>query len=593
MPELLINLDPDSRLNLQQQIRQKLVELILSGVLPEHSKVPSSRKLAKQLNIARNTVTLAYQQLIEEGYLQSHQRSGNYVSANVLDGRTTHYRNPKSAQPFVQINKRPANSNRRKEDWKQFDYPLLDTEYDASLFPTQEWREASRLALNVADIEQWSNPQDRQDDPKLLEEIRTKLLPRRGIHVSANNILITSGRQQSLYLIANTKLQAGDRLIMEEPGNPQILELARQRQAIIQFQALDKEGMTVSQQIPLSTAVYVTPSHQLPTNITMTANRREQLLAACQAGDSIIIEDDSNQEHVLNSNAQAAIFSLDKKQQTIYLSNLSDALNLGLQLAYVVGPKDWINTARQLRQQLGANPAPNNQRTMAYFLSLGHYDSFVRQLDAQFKLRWTSLRDAINYKLHALAKLSLNQSGTAMWLTLHQEIDLHILIKQAAQQGVLIEDISLYYHQSPLPPSVLRLGITSLGNDKIPTAIDILARIIRQLGTAQAAPEIELLHGDALQHALSDTKITSKTVYGESYTISVKPDGTLYGECREDTSDQDTGSWRIEGAYFYRRWDNWLYGHETGFRVGRLGNTVYWLNQDQQVIDTGELDKQS
>ncbi len=156
MSESLLYLDPESTLNLQTQIRQQLVNAILKGAFPRGSRLPSSRRLAAQLSVARNTVVLAYEQLIEEGYLESRQRSGIFVNENIRENRVgLREASRADSKQDSRWNKRirsvlehgpqfqwPAN-------WQQHPFPFIDGYFDASLYPTAQWREASRMALGT------------------------------------------------------------------------------------------------------------------------------------------------------------------------------------------------------------------------------------------------------------------------------------------------------------------------------------------------------------------------------------------------------------------------------------------------------------
>ena len=161
MPDTMIYLDPNSPLNLQKQIRQKLVDGVLSGALPPGHKLPSSRILAEQLDVSRNTVVLAYQQLVSEGYLESRARSGVFVSREMLETRvgsgTRDARDQATRSAAWQKRiKRPGIARRAPTpdlpNWSRYPYPFIDGAFDPSLFPLVEWREASHLALSVGDV---------------------------------------------------------------------------------------------------------------------------------------------------------------------------------------------------------------------------------------------------------------------------------------------------------------------------------------------------------------------------------------------------------------------------------------------------------
>jgi GntR family transcriptional regulator/MocR family aminotransferase len=229
MAEALIFLDPASRLSLQSQIRQKLVDAILQGVYASGTRLPSSRKLAEQLGVARNNVVLAYEQLVEEGYLESRERSGIFVNEKILEGRIGYSGRPsEDSGPDPRWRDRITNTVRTEElfqlpaDWQQHPYPFIDGFFDSSLYPTAQWREASRLALGARVIHEGTVTEGRADDPALNEEIRTKMLPRRGISASPDEVLITLGEQNALYLLTRLLTGPDIQVAMEEPGNPRI-----------------------------------------------------------------------------------------------------------------------------------------------------------------------------------------------------------------------------------------------------------------------------------------------------------------------------------------------------------------------------------
>ena len=159
MQDAIIYIDPDNPMNLQNQIRQKLVDGIINGAFPPGMKLPSSRKLAGQLEVARNTVVAAYQQLIADGYLVSRQRSGIFVNEKMLEARVGAGSRDSSAgrsagAPWL---RKTDQSSPRGEDihhqpnWNRYPYPFIDRKFESTLFPLTEWREASRLSLSVAD----------------------------------------------------------------------------------------------------------------------------------------------------------------------------------------------------------------------------------------------------------------------------------------------------------------------------------------------------------------------------------------------------------------------------------------------------------
>ena len=227
--ERLFERESAPNLSLQGRVRQMLVSAILSGHLPPGAPVPSSRYLADQLRIARNTVVFAYQQLVSEGYLESRERSGHFVSADVLQGRAAQHADPCASNVAAdavcwdeRLRFRPTRQRNivKPQDWQKQPYPFVYGQFDQDLFPTAEWRECCIKALSVLDIRSWAPDLITHDDPALIEQIRTQVLPRRGVWADAEEIVITVGAQHALYLLADLLVNEDTVVGMEDPGYP-------------------------------------------------------------------------------------------------------------------------------------------------------------------------------------------------------------------------------------------------------------------------------------------------------------------------------------------------------------------------------------
>ena len=227
MRDQLLHLSPDSNASLQAQIRELLVSAILDGHIPSGSALPSCRKLAVQLGVARNTVVLAYQQLVDEGYLISRERSGYYVDKDILAGRVAH--TPRAQMHTAtapdwsaRLKMRPSSQRNivKPHDWQRYTYPFIYGQLDPALFPISDWRECAREALSVVAIRDWARDRIDSDDSLLIEQIHTRLLPRRGVWASPDEILITVGAQQALYLLATLLVTSGSTVGIEDPGYP-------------------------------------------------------------------------------------------------------------------------------------------------------------------------------------------------------------------------------------------------------------------------------------------------------------------------------------------------------------------------------------
>jgi GntR family transcriptional regulator/MocR family aminotransferase len=450
MPDTIIYLDPSSPLNLQEQIRQKLVDGILSGALPPGHKLPSSRKLAQQLEVARNTVVVAYQQLVAEGYLVSRARSGIFVNEEMLETRVGYSSNtvPTSEAEkaaWKKRTKRPIMAGpfvaQDLPNWTRYPYPFVDGKFDASLFPIAEWREASRLSLSVADVRNWSTGSGDADDAMLIDEIRSKILTRRGIQARSDEILITMGTQNSLYLISHLLADRSVTAGVEEPGNSEMRALLRQNSATVVPVPVDEEGIVVNEQLQSCNLVYVTPSHQIPTAVLMSPKRRAALLQAAAQHDFVLIEDDYECEINYLDKPQPALRSMDGSARVIYVASLSKVLAPGIRLGFIVADAQFIQRARALRRTVMNHPPRNNQRTAAFFLSLGHYDSLMLRLGRVLQERRMALRDALNWMRGVPMEISPEVGGTTYWVRTPENFDIDAFAHVAAQQGILVEPV--------------------------------------------------------------------------------------------------------------------------------------------------------
>jgi GntR family transcriptional regulator/MocR family aminotransferase len=598
MQGALIYLDPESSMNLQNQIRQKLVDGILNGAFAPGMKLPSSRKLSQQLNVARNTVVAAYQQLISDGYLVSRQRSGIFVNVEILETRIGHSgkgsvgAQAESLAWAKRVKSSPARWRevRDQPNWRHFPYPFIDGKFDSTLFPLAEWREANRLALSVADVNEWSTGSGDTDDPKLIDEIRTKILTRRGIQAGSDEILITMGTQNSLFIVSQLLADASTKVAVEEPGNFECRNLLNSRGATVTAQPVDDGGIVVDEKLHDVDAVYVTPSHQIPTAVTMPLDRRQELIHAAAEHDFLIVEDDYECETSYMDHPLPALRSMDDEGRVIYIASLSKALAPGVRLGFIVANPDFIRRARQLRRKILNHPPLNNQRTVAYFLSLGHYDSLMLRLGRIFRERRTALQRALNNVRGVPLEISPEVGGTTYWVRTPKDFDVANLAREAEKHGILIEPVEYYYANRENAENCFRMGVTSLGADKIRPGVEHLLGLIRDLVKGQvehlSTSTGTWLTGAELRRAMSGATVLYREVHGAPCTIDHMPDGTMRGQRGFANEDSDAGRWRVDGERFYRKWDRWVYGEEKGYYIVIDGDKIKYFNSDRQIVDS-------
>jgi GntR family transcriptional regulator / MocR family aminotransferase len=486
----LIHLKRGEYTSLQSQIREALVAAILDKQLSQAEPIPSTRKMSKSLGVSRNTVVLAYQGLLDDGYLVARERSGYYVADKALENAgpvpsVTRQRTGAS-QTYSGWGKRmiihPSTDENviKPLDWQDYTYPFIYGQVDHNLFPLAEWRECNRQALGKKWLGAWTNDTWVADDPLLVEQIRRRILPRRGIVASDDEILVTMGAQNAIYLLTRLLVNKTTRVAMEEPGYPDARNMFRLASANVSLIPVDDKGISDTPKLNEADIVFVTPSHQFPTTVTMPLERRLALLKRASEKDFVIIEDDYEFETNYVNEPCPALKSLDDDGRVIYVGSLSKTLFPGLRLGFMVGPKELIAEARALRRLVVRHPPNNNQRAAALFLSLGHHDTLIRRLHKAYRTRWEIMGKALSDHL-PMSSRDPSFGGTAYWVKGPQRLDAERLQAAAMQKSIFIEPGRIAFGADKQPRNFFRLAFSSIDEKKIEPGIKLLAETIRGL----------------------------------------------------------------------------------------------------------------
>jgi len=577
--------DPGSALSLQHQVRQRLVESIKRGVLRPGRKLPSSRRLARQIGVCRNTVSLAYESLVAEGHLISRARSGVFVAKDVDDLRVIAGRRPNARITPVTARLTAGLAEdaefRCPPNWHQYPYPFITGRVDASLLPLREWREATRLSFSRQDVMRWGISSGDTDDAMLTEELRTQVLPSRAIEAAPEQVLVMLSLRQALIIVTDLLVARSTPVLIEEQSEPELARLVADRQGTVLPLHSDARGPVLPRTIPAGAVIIVGRRW----SSALERDRADAINAAAAQSDALVLEIDATVDVRESRRTTPALCALDDSGRVIHVSALSSLVALGAAPAVVVATPRFVERARQLRRAQGGDLPPNDQRAWAYFIALGHYAATTSRISRTLLERRTALRDALNHYLHKFVAIRTEPGNSAYWVSGAANVNAMDVAREAATLGVLLEPSAI-----DGATNTLLMGVTSIGRDRIRPGIEVLSRLIRRdpaQGSRRLADEtLQPLRGRALRAALSGSTLLYNTVYGDPCTIEVLRDGRLIGRAGYQNEDCDEGRWWIEDGVWVRQWRNWAYGEALGLVTVVDGRQVRWYKADGLLTDT-------
>lgn len=490
------HLDFERSRGLQEQLREALVDAILHGAFPPDEPLPSCRELSRQLSVARNTVALVYESLLEKGFLQSRPRSGYYLHPDYREaaavpllgsalglgkGETEGAARSPSWGERIRQSAGPRQGILRPSNWRQYQYPFAYGQADPSLFPAAAWRRAARETLQSKQHRDfWIGDAADQDDPELITQLRTRVLPKRGIQAAPGEILVTQGSQNALYLLARLLMGPGVRVGLENPGFRDAWNVFAMQNADISLHEVDADGLCIDEGLADCSYVYVTPSHQVPTGVTLSAERRALLWRQIHQHDQVLIEDDYDADLDLSSHPPPALKAADRHGRVIYLSSFSKSLGPGLRLGYLVADEELVRELRALRRLMLRHAPLHAQRLLARFLAEGDYDAHLRRYRAAHARKHDALRHAIEQHLGGCSYAS-GSGASAFWLEAPEGVGAQKLAWAASRRSVLIEPGQPHFFDTAPPDRHFRLGFSAIAAERIAPGIEVLADVMARV----------------------------------------------------------------------------------------------------------------
>lgn len=476
---------------LHLQVRTALERALRRGDFPLHRPIPSSRLLAENFGVSRTTILTALDRLVAVGLLTSRPRSGLYPVPTLGAGAS---RSPDSGQldaPPVRVAAGVEWSDHllcQRDPWEaksvsdpdfaSYPFPFLPGQPLPEMFPVRAWLRASSQVFDRPHIVHALRDSADADDPFLVEALIAHVLRHKGIEASPEQVLITSGVQQGLSLLAGALLDRGRTVAVEDPGYVDAARIFSRTGARIQLLPVDAAGASLGPDTDVD-AVFVTPGHQHPTNATMSASRRAALLGQAEARDFIIIEDDFDTELRFRGVPTLPMRANDKTGRVVYLGTFSKFLAPALRLGYVVAEPPVIAELRERRYLATKHPSGLDQRALAIFIASGEYDRALGKHRRFLKRNWELVRESLDRHFPWQVE-DVPTGGLSLWITGPPGFDSTLMASRARELGVVVIPGERYYLRTDPPRTSFRLGFNSITPDRIDEGIRLLSLAARE-----------------------------------------------------------------------------------------------------------------
>ncbi|OWT50573.1 MULTISPECIES: MocR-like pyridoxine biosynthesis transcription factor PdxR [Bacillus] len=458
MLELTPNLNVNSKRALYVQLYEYIKKEIKDGTIPALTKLPAKRKLASYLQVSKNTVEAAYEQLLAEGYIESASRKGYFVC---------------KVEQMIYVEGSEAKVEEVPFREENYTFDFTQTGVDTNTFPFTTYRKL------INDVWQPHNNEllflgHPQGELSLREEIANYLYESRGVRCSASQIVLGAGTQILVKLLF--QLLKGSNYAVENPGYHRKMVVFEQGEKKVQMLSLDRDGICMADlENSDVNVVFVTPSHQFPYGMIMPITRRTQLLQwAKKEEDRYIIEDDYDSEFRYSGKPIPALQGLDTDGKVIYMGTLSKALLPSLRMSYIVLPKNVIEKYQKEYLFYTQSVSRMDQEVIRKFLNEGYWGKHIHKMRVVYRKKRDRLVFEIEKYFSNRVEVIGEDSGLHILLKVHNGMREEELIKEAAKYSIKIYPVSTYYKDGTAPENVVLLGFAILSEDEIAKAVQLL-----------------------------------------------------------------------------------------------------------------------
>lgn len=488
LPLGTLDLDPEARTPLYRQLYDALRSAILEGRLAAGARLPSTRLLASDLSVGRNTVLAAFEQLTAEGYLETTIGAGTRVAASLPDhlleiAKDATRAKAKRAVATSQLSGRGKQLSTLRRAAVGYEHgqgrafqhglPAID------LFPMTLWSRLLARRARDRSAGHFGYETDAGFAP-LREAIAAHAGAARGVVCTPEQVIVTTGAQAALVLAAQMVIDPGDPVWLEDPGYLGARGACHAAGAKIIPVPVDQDGINIEkirQRAPKPRLIYVTPSHQFPLGVTLSLQRRLELLEFARDVDAWILEDDYDSEYRYAGRPIAALQGLDRSARVLYMGTFAKTLFPALRIGYLIVPDNLVDAFRAAIRLTGHIPPAALQAGLADFMAEGHYGAHVRRMRTIYATRRICLIDAIAQNLDPWLTAPLNDGGMQIAATLNLAMNDQEVAQAARAADIRLTALSSY-SLGPQPRSGLYLGFAAIPEARIAKGARRLAQVL-------------------------------------------------------------------------------------------------------------------
>ena len=487
-----------------QQLASEIIQLICRGTLKPGQALPSSRELAQGLKLSRKTVVASYVELGAQGWVETRDRSGVYVSGNLPDGSDRTIK--KDSEKLMQ-NRQPGYPLIIKQapDKPIATNPNIDNDTPGAIAPRYRIDDGFPDP-RIAPIEQIIREFRRfgkghltnrllmygpeQGSYRLRIELAKFLNRTRGLKVTEKEILITKGTQMAIYLTAQLLIRPGDTVFVPEPGYKDANQAFKLAGANLEFIPVDKEGMDVDriEQLCKKKAprmIYIIPHHHRPTTVTLSAERRMRLMNLASKYRFALLEDDYDFDYHFTSDPLFPLASLDVGGHVIYAGSFCKSIAPGIRVGFMVAPEVVINEAAAIRNLIDRQGERLLEEATAELLSTGEISRHLKKSHKIYQERLENTCRLLREQLDEYLTFDRPNGGLAIWAAYKKNINARTVALNAGKLGLNISDGSNYFFQPDISVShdFVRIGYCSLDETEMAGAIGIWKQALSSFPT--------------------------------------------------------------------------------------------------------------